>query len=44
VEALPDRRALVRFRSPQRAVTPGQQVAFYAWEEVLGAGTIAGPG
>ncbi|HZB04502.1 MAG TPA: tRNA 2-thiouridine(34) synthase MnmA [Actinomycetota bacterium] len=44
VEPLPDRRALVRFRSPQRAVTPGQQVAFYAGEEVLGAGTIAGPG
>jgi tRNA-uridine 2-sulfurtransferase len=44
VEPLPDRRAQVRFRSPQRAVTPGQQVAFYAGEEVLGAGTIAGPG
>ena len=42
VEPLPDRRAQVRFGSPQRAVTPGQQVAFYAGEEVLGAGTIAG--
>ena len=34
-------RAVVRFRSPQRAVTSGQQAVFYAGEEVLGGGTIA---
>jgi tRNA-uridine 2-sulfurtransferase len=41
VEPRGDGRALVRFRASQRAVTPGQQVAFYAGDEVLGAGTIA---
>jgi tRNA-uridine 2-sulfurtransferase len=35
----PDR-ARVEFRSPQRAVTPGQSVVFYAGEEVLAGGTI----
>lgn len=34
-------RALVRFRRPQRAVTPGQAVVFYRGERVLGGGTIA---
>jgi tRNA-specific 2-thiouridylase len=32
--------ARVGFRSPQRAVTPGQAVAFYSGDEVLGGGTI----
>ena len=35
------RTARVDFRTPQRAVTPGQSVAFYAGEELLGGGTIA---
>jgi tRNA-specific 2-thiouridylase len=33
--------ARVEFRAPQRAVTPGQQVVFYAGDEVIGGGTIA---
>jgi len=33
-------RALVRFREPQRALTPGQAIVFYRGEEVLGGGTI----
>ncbi|MGH2723858.1 MAG: tRNA 2-thiouridine(34) synthase MnmA [Actinomycetota bacterium] len=32
--------AMVEFRTPQRAVTPGQTVAFYAGDEVVGGGTI----
>jgi tRNA-specific 2-thiouridylase len=32
--------AEVRFDSPQRAVTPGQAVVFYAGERVIGGGTI----
>jgi len=35
-----DDRAEVRFRAPQRAVTPGQAVVFYQGERVLGGGTI----
>ncbi|MBI1886314.1 MAG: tRNA 2-thiouridine(34) synthase MnmA [Chloroflexi bacterium] len=35
-----DGRAEVRFRRPQRAVTPGQAVVFYRGERVLGGGTI----
>lgn len=34
--------AEVRFRDPQRAVTPGQAVVFYRGDEVLGGGYIEG--
>ncbi len=34
--------AVIRFHEPQRAVTPGQAVAFYVGEELLGGGTIEG--
>lgn len=40
VEARDDA-ASVRFSQPQRGIAPGQLVAFYAGEEVLGGGTIA---
>ena len=32
---------VVSFKAPQRAVTPGQSVALYKGEEVLGGGIIA---
>lgn len=32
--------AVIRFARRQRALTPGQAIAFYAGEEVLGGGTI----
>jgi tRNA-specific 2-thiouridylase len=36
---------LVRFDQPQRAITPGQHIAFYCGEQMLGGATIsiAGP-
>ncbi|HEV8572189.1 MAG TPA: tRNA 2-thiouridine(34) synthase MnmA [Actinomycetota bacterium] len=40
VEPGPAREARVEFRTPQRAVTPGQSVVFYAGDEVVGGGTI----
>jgi tRNA-specific 2-thiouridylase len=41
VVSLDDRTAEVRFREPQRAVTPGQAAVFYSGERVLGGGWIA---
>ena len=40
VEPLPGRRVRVRFESPQRAVAPGQAVAFYDGEVCLGGAWI----
>jgi tRNA-specific 2-thiouridylase len=41
IEAMTERSVRVRFDAPQRAVSPGQAVVFYAGERVLGAGEIA---
>ncbi len=41
---LPGSRARVIFDEPQHAVTPGQAVAFYKKDTVLGGGIIAGAG
>uniref|UniRef100_A0A831UBN3 tRNA-specific 2-thiouridylase MnmA n=1 Tax=Geobacter metallireducens TaxID=28232 RepID=A0A831UBN3_GEOME len=40
VTVLPGSRAEVRFREPERSVTPGQAVVFYHGDEVLGGGWI----
>jgi len=34
-------RVRVRFRAPQRAITPGQAAVFYSGERVLGGGWIS---
>ena len=34
--------AVIRFQEPQRALTPGQAVAFYVGEELVGGGIIEG--
>ena len=41
LEAAGNGAATIRFAQPQRGVAPGQLVAFYDGEEVLGGGTIA---
>jgi tRNA-specific 2-thiouridylase len=40
VRPLPGAAAEVRFRRPQRAVTPGQAAVFYRGERVVGGGWI----
>ena len=35
--------AVISFQTPQRAVTPGQAVAFYRQDELIGGGIIEGP-
>jgi tRNA-uridine 2-sulfurtransferase len=40
VEPLPDGRARVEFRTPQRAVAPGQSVVLYRGDELLGGARI----
>jgi tRNA-specific 2-thiouridylase len=41
VHATPDGGAGVEFRTPERAIAPGQSVVVYRGDEVLGGGTIA---
>lgn len=38
---LKEKTYLIEFKSPQRAITPGQSVVFYKREEVFGGGIIA---
>ena len=40
LESVSPGRAIIRFGRRQRALTPGQAVAFYSGDEVLGGGTI----
>lgn len=40
VHVLENQQVRVDFKSPQRAITPGQSVVFYDGEECLGGGTI----
>src|SRR6266511_4328508 len=42
IETAPGGRVRVEFRSPVRAVAPGQSVAFYRGDELLGGGRIVG--
>ena len=40
IEPLADGKVHVHFAEPQRAVTPGQSVVFYAGDTVVGGGII----
>jgi tRNA-specific 2-thiouridylase len=40
IDSVAGARASITFDEPQRGVAPGQLVAFYSGDEVLGGGTI----
>ena len=40
IEQIDNQRYLIRFRQPQRSVSPGQSVVFYAEQQCLGGGII----